>query len=79
MFVSRPHAQPAGDGRTRMPALYEIRADHDREVVVVHQRHLPAIAGITLQPGPVVPLPGEPETWIEALFLMLLPSRIRVH
>ena len=49
-----------------MPALYEIRADYDREVVVVYQAFPPAIAGAALRARRfVAPFSLERMTWIK--------------
>jgi hypothetical protein len=56
-----------------MPAFREIRADYDRETIVVYQAYSPAIAGAALQAGRFVPpFSFRRMTWIKPSFLWLM-------
>lgn len=56
-----------------MPEPYEIRADFDRETIVIHQAYAPAIADAALQAGKFVPpFSFGRMTWIKPSFLWLM-------
>lgn len=56
-----------------MPAEYEIRADFDRETIVVYQAYSPAIADAALAAGRFVPpFSLGRMTWIKPSFLWLM-------
>jgi hypothetical protein len=57
----------------RMPTLHEIRADHDRETIVVYQAYAPAIAEAALAAQRFVPpFSFGRMTWIKPSFLWLM-------
>ena len=56
-----------------MPAEHEIRADYDRDTVVIYQAYSPAIADAALKAGRFVPpFSFHRMTWIKPSFLWLM-------
>src|SRR5262245_58871683 len=56
-----------------MPAYHEIRADYDRETIVVYQAYNDAIADAALEAGRfVAPFSMNRMTWIKPSFLWLM-------
>jgi hypothetical protein len=56
-----------------MPAEHEIRADYDRETIVIYQAYPPAIADAALSAGRFVPpFSFQRMTWIKPSFLWLM-------
>jgi hypothetical protein len=57
----------------RMPKPYEIRADHDRDTIVIYQAYPPAIADAALAQGRFAPpFSFNRMTWIKPSFLWLM-------
>ena len=56
-----------------MPAEHEIRADYDRDTIVIYQAYSPAIADAALKAGRFVsPFSFHRMTWIKPSFLWLM-------
>ncbi|HEY1189133.1 MAG TPA: DUF4291 domain-containing protein [Gemmata sp.] len=56
-----------------MPAAHEIRADFDRDTIVIYQAYSPAIAGAALAAGRFVPpFSFHRMTWVKPSFLWLM-------
>lgn len=56
-----------------MNGLYEVRADHDRDSIVMYQAYSPAIADAALRAGRfVAPFSFHRMTWIKPSFLWLM-------
>src|SRR5829696_961408 len=66
-------ARPAAERRSVMPAEHEIRADYDRDTIVIYQAYAPAIADAALKAGRFVPpFSFHRMTWIKPSFLWLM-------
>src|SRR5215207_8914994 len=59
--------------RTAVPAEHEIRADYDRDAIVIYQAYSPTIADAALAAGRfVAPFSFHRMTWVKPSFLWLM-------